>query len=438
MKVVEISRLAIMTVNTYPFQHVHRPVRRVLMLAHRIPYPPDRGDRIRSFHILRELAGHYEVSLACCSDMPADIEQQRVLQSLTSRFAVEPISPMSGRCRGSLAFLTGEAVTPSIFYSPKLAKTVINWHHQRPFDAVFIYCTGMVRYARELVAASNGMAMRQVLDLVDVDSVKWRHYAELASGPMRWVYAAESKRLRRIESGGNDPFDAITVVSEAEASVYRREVGYSPGLSVVGNGVDLDYFKPLDDPDNHLMVFVGVLNYKPNVDGVSWFVERVMPQLRRRMPDARLLIVGRDVSPRIQQLARHRYVEVVGPVRDVREQLSRASVVIAPLRISPGIQNKVLEAMASSRAVVCSPGAGQGIDAESGTHLVTAGSTHEYVSHITRLMNFKSHRLAIASAARRRVQERYAWSEVLRPLIDLVGGRRPEGEANHRPMFDAA
>ena len=408
------------------------------MLTHRIPYPPDRGDRIRSYHILRQLAEHFEVSLACTTDRPADLDQQRIVKQLTSRLAIQRISSQSSKLRGGISFLCGQAVTPSVFFCPQLARTIIDWHHQRPFDALFTYCTGMIRYARVLTNGTCSPPSRHVLDLVDVDSLKWREYAGQSVNPKRWIYAAESRRLRRIESGKDDYLDAITVVSDAEAEVYRREVGHFSRLFVVGNGVDLEYFNPLPDSDSRSMVFIGVLNYKPNVDAIVWFVERVMPLLGKRVADARLRIVGRDVSPRVRQLARYKNVEVVGPVPDVRRQLSQASVVIAPLRISPGIQNKVLEAMSSARAVVCSPGAAQGITAVDGVHLLTSKSPHEYVSHITRLMNFKSHRQAIAAAARKRLEEQYSWSQMLLPMIELVRGTRLAGDENQRPMFDAA
>ncbi len=402
---------------------------RVLLLAHRLPYPPDRGDRIRSYHLLKHLSRDFDVAVACVSDDPVWLQHHQLLRTMAQRVTIQPISPNWSRVRGFSALFKGQPVTPAWHYRVGLAQSILQWHEQDPFDVVLTFCTGMIQYARLLT--SHGLRKaglrhspvpRQVIDLVDVDSMKWASYAKSTWPPVSWVYGAEARRLRRIESGALDHFDAITVVSDAEAAAYRQSVGEHPGLTVVRNGVDLDYFAPLPDAgaNSHSLVFVGVLNYRPNSEGITWFAKNVMPLLRQRVPDATLKIVGRHPTPRVEQLGMIPGVEVVGSVPDVRSYLAEAAVVIAPLQIARGLQNKVLEAMACQRAVVCSPGAAKGIDATPGEHLLVADQPEEWASQLQGVLEDPTRRQVLAQAARRHVEQTYAWDRALTPMTALL------------------
>ncbi|MCC7145286.1 MAG: glycosyltransferase [Phycisphaeraceae bacterium] len=439
------------------------------MLTHRVPYPLDRGDRIRAYHILRHLSDSCDVSLAAISDEPITSAQRQALESLTHRLTVRQINSRYSQLRGGLSLLAGRSATPACLYRRDLAKTICRWHQEQPFDAVLTYCTSMVSYARRFYRwlkdrpASSGHPHsdppRHVIDLVDVDSVKWQEYAAHARGPMRWVYAAEARRLRAVEAGRFDHFDALAVVSDAEADAYRRTVGSHPGLTTLRQAVDLDYLHPLPDHDGLDLLFVGTLNYAPNVEGICWFAQHVMPELRRRLPQVRLRIVGRHPTPRVLALgqlpgagalpgvAPHGNagparqlpgalpgafpgagagVEVVGPVDDVRPYLAQATAVVAPLLIARGIQCKVLEAMAAARVAVCSPGAAEGIVAQPSQHLLVAQNPQQWADCLEKVLTDKAYRTRIAQSARRQVEAIYPWSECLKPLLPLLLG--PTGE----------
>ncbi|MBI1337961.1 MAG: TIGR03087 family PEP-CTERM/XrtA system glycosyltransferase [Phycisphaera sp.] len=398
---------------------------RVLLLTHRLPYPPDRGDRIRSYNLLKLLAQHTELGVACTSDDPVWLQHHQLLMTMAQRVAIQPISNNWGKLKGAIALATGKPVTPACFYRQGLADSILQWHEQQPFDTVLTFCTGMVQYARLLthgLGKKYNPDIRHVIDLVDVDSQKWRAYAKSTWSPKRFVFAAEARRLRRVERGDFDRFDAVTVVSENEAKAYREHVGDHPNLVVVRNGVALDYFHPLEDAgESKTITFVGVLNYRPNADGVIWFVKNVLPKLRQRLPGAKFVIVGRHPTPAVMELGRHEGVEVVGSVPDVRQYLSQSAAVIAPLLIARGTQNKVLEAMSCQRAVVCSEQASQGIDAVPGKHLLVAQNPDEWVNHLERLMTEPDYRKGIAGAAREHVEREYSWERALEPMLKLVG-----------------
>ena len=407
---------------------------RLLMLTHRLPYPPDRGDRIRSYHMLKELAKHFEVGIACTSDEPVWLQHHQLLSTIAKRVAIQPISLKASKVKALAAVATGNAVTIKYYYRQGLADTIMQWQEEVPFDVILTFCTGMLQYARLLRPANrkknqrasvtaSGQPIRHVIDLVDVDSLKWQNYADHSWPPMRWLYHTEAQRLKRIEAGKYDHFDAVTVVSPAEAEAYRQSVGDHPGLTAINNGVDLDYFAPLPDSDSKSVVFVGVLNYKPNADGVVWFTHQVLPRLRAIVPDAKFLIVGRHPTQRVEELGQQPGVEVVGSVPDVRIYLSEASTVVVPLQIARGVQNKVLEAMACGKTVVCSRQAAEGIQAKDGDHMLVANDPDQWALHLSKAMNDSVLRQRIGHAARLNVEQHYSWSQCLKPLVQLLKGQ---------------
>ena len=427
------------------------PRQRVLFLTHRVPYPPDRGDRIRAFHILQFLAARYDVSLAAVSDEPVTSDQMQVIESFTQRVAIQKINAKWGKLRGLVSLALGGAVSPAYFYRPALAKTIAAWHREEPFDAIVTFCTGMVSYARAITqehrperavpiahdnqefsgaktpqtamrsaARSRNVTPIHIIDLVDVDSAKWAQYAKHSKFPMNLIYAAEAKRLRAIEAGEHDHFDAIGVVSEAEANIYRNEVCQHPGLTVLRHAVDTQFHQPMADANSKTIVFIGVRNYKPNVEGIIWFVRNVMPLLREQVPDVKLQIIGRHPSPHVTSLSSEANVEVIGSVPDVRDYLRAAVASIAPLQIARGVQTKVLEAMASGRVAVCSKGAAEGIHGNGGEHLLICDSPSQWAATLTNVITQPALRSRIASQARQRIEDQYRWEKCYEPLEKLI------------------
>lgn len=400
--------------------------RRVLMLTHRMPYPPDRGDRIRAWHLLKLLAEHFDVALAATTHEPVAAEQFDAVMDCARTLAVEPLRPTTSRIRAVGGWLLGRAGTPEYFFRSTLARQILQWHADRPFDAVLTFCTGMIASSRSLMRLPQ--RPRHVLDLVDVDSDKWAQWSAASRGPRRWCYGLEARRLREVEAGQHDLVDAITIVSHAEAELYRQTVSLDAPLHVVGNGVDLEYFRaqPIEriDADVPRILFTGVLDYRPNVDALIWFTRHVLPLLQRQGVNARLTIVGRDPSPKVWALGRLSNVDVVGPVPDVRPYLAQASVVIAPLRLARGVQNKALEAMSSGRSVVCSPAVAQGLSAAPGRDFLLADAPQQWADTVTQLIRNPAQRDALAAAGRRRVEQTYRWHDQLAPMLELLAPSR--------------
>lgn len=281
-----------------------------------------------------------------------------------------------------------------------------------------------------------------VTDLVDVDSQKWFDYAEKAHGPLRWLYRLEGRRVRQLEAAAAQRSRAVIVVSEAEANLLRS---HCPAAEIVTiqNGVDLDYFHP--PAEGELIgsieggiapmdcLFVGALDYRPNVDGLLWFCREVWPEVRRQFPDARFGIVGRNPCSSVRRLMRQLGVEVIGSVPDVRPYLWRSQVVLAPLRIARGIQNKVLEALAARKAVVASPQAIEGLALTPNEHLRRAETAAAWINDIGELLSDTSKRQQLGDAGCEFVRIRHRWEECLSPLTGLIHSSNRIAAVEDRP-----
>jgi sugar transferase (PEP-CTERM/EpsH1 system associated) len=399
----------------------------ILLLTHRVPYPPNRGDRIRSYHLLQFLAERANVSLACVSDEPVAGETMQQLSRLCHQIAIGRTSRIGRAVRSAWSLARGHSATEGYFWNADLARTVRNWIVGGKFDAVISYCSGMFHYAAP--AFSAGVPV--FVDLVDVDSQKWIDYASRASGPASWLYRIEGRRIERLERELGARCKAITVVSNVEASLLRR---ICPTASVhsISNGVDSDYFQPadggaapepktLDTTGRHECVFVGALDYGANVDGVTWFCRQVWPEVHRRFPQARFVMVGRNPVAQIRRLAAVPGVELAGEVPDVRPYLHRADLAVAPLRIARGIQNKVLEALSAGMPVIASPQAIAGLELIPGEHILAAETPDEWVTNIGTLFVHADERRRLGVAGREFACRRHRWDNCLQPWEGLLG-----------------
>ncbi len=388
---------------------------KVLCLTHRFPYPPNRGDRIRSYQVLRYLAERADVDLATLADeTPADAHVAK-LTRLCRRMVVKPI----GRWRWAHAAgqaLMGRSASEGLFLSTSLRREIREWTAETQYDAAVVVCSGMAPYVR----AFQRPPRRTIVDLVDVDSQKWLDYAESAPRPAKWLFGLEGQRLRRLERSLAEGVDAVTLVSELERKLFETFCPNSRALSVI-NGVDMKYFQPIDAVEAETsVVFVGALDYRANVLGIRWFVENVWPSLKNAVPSASLSIVGRKPTPQVRSLEQSPGVRVFGDVADVRPHLGRAAVAIAPLQVARGIQNKVLEAMAMAKSVVASPQALEGISAIDDVHVCVADKAEHWVEQILRLWRQPESRQVMGRQARQFVEDEHCWSACLSPLEELL------------------
>lgn len=394
----------------------------LLFLAHRIPYPPDKGDKIRSWHFLSHLAKQHTVHLACFVDDPPDWEHAPRLREICEKCYFAELGPLAVGSRGLSALTRGESVTVASYRDKALGAWVRDLLARRRLDSILVYSAAMAQY----VMAATETPVRRVIDFVDVDSDKWRQYAETRAWPLSWLYRRESRRLLDLERGIAAAFEASIFVSSAEAALFRSLVPECAGkVFHLANGVDPEYFSPDRTYENpyapamQALIFIGAMDYWPNVDAARWFAARVLPRVRKSIPEAHFYVVGSSPGLRVRRLDRLPGVTVTGRVDDVRPYLAHAAAAVAPLRVSRGVQNKILEAMAMAKPVVATPQALEGIEAEAGQEVLVASDADSFAREIVDLVRSNRHE-EIGRRARARVRADHDWSASLAYLDSLL------------------
>jgi sugar transferase (PEP-CTERM/EpsH1 system associated) len=390
----------------------------ILFLAHRIPFPPDRGDKIRSWHILKHLGKLGPVHLACFADDEADAAHLPALRAAMGGALGEAhveVRRIHKAAAGARALVTGRPVSLALFDSARLRAFVVRLLARADIATVFAFSGQMAQFVPE-----DGRA-RFVMDFVDMDSAKFAAYAQEAAAPMRWIHRREAARLFAFERETAARADIATFVSEAEAALFRAQTGLA-NIRTLSNGIDLAFFDPaapfvrIEAGCGPVLLFTGQMDYAPNIDAVTWFAREVLPLV----PGARFVIAGRNPVPDVAALASDR-VHVTGAVADIRSWLAAADVVVAPLRIARGIQNKVLEAMAMAKPVVATPAAFEGIEAVPGRDLIVADGAAAMAREIGALLDAPARAAALGRAARRCVEAGYGGDRRLAPLAEIVG-----------------
>ncbi len=329
----------------------------VVFLCQRVPWPPDRGDRITTWHFLQHLlARGAAVHLGCFVEEDRDAEGVAFLRERCHEVVAPRLSRRRRKFTSLRGLLTGEALTLPFFRHGDLQRAVDRWTTQQPIDLVYVYSSSMAQYAM------TAPARARVMQFAELDSDKWRQFAT-RSGPVgRWIYGREAARLLQFEDRVARTFSRSLVVSDVERELFTARI---PGVvpDVLPNGVDVAHFTSQGDGERqpHTAIFTGVMDYEPNVDGVLWFAEQCWPVLRERFRDAQLLVVGSKPVAPVQALANLPGVTVTGRVPETPPWFDRAAVAIAPLRLARGVQNKVLEAMSMALPVVATPQAAQGL-----------------------------------------------------------------------------
>lgn len=385
---------------------------KILFLAQRIPYPPDRGDRIRAFHIIQFLAQHHEIIVGTLAQSSEELEQVSGLREHTTAVDVEVVTRRQSLVQYSSAFLQRQPLTLAHYRSRRLAKCVAR--RLAACDMAFVYCSSMAPY----IECSR---LPKLIDFVDCDSAKWDDYAQRAGGIRRWIYRREGRMVRRYESQIVAQFDHCFVTTEQERALLAPHADASR-VTPVGNGIDFAYFRrhPTALREPYTLLFTGVMDYFANVDGVTYFAQRVLPLIRRAIPQVTFLIVGRNPTAEVRELAQDPSITVTGYVPDVRPYLERAAVGVVPLRIARGIQNKLLEAMAMELPVVATSAAAEGIRAIASRHLLLADEAEAFAQSVVHLLRNEGLQREIGREARALVQQNYDWQATLRPVEKIL------------------
>lgn len=410
----------------------------LLFLAHRLPYPPDKGDKVRSYHLLRHLLKSHRVLVGTFLDDPLDEPHVAALREQCADLHVERLVPPRAKFASLAGLITGEALTMHYYRSKRLAQWIARRIAVERIDAAVAFSSSMAPYL------DHHPTLPLLVDFVDVDSAKWTEYSRRHRWPLSWVYAREGRTLlkeeRRIASRARYSFFATAkeaALFHSIAPESRAQVGH------FDNGVDAEYFAPdaaRASPfaaDEVPLVFTGAMDYWPNIDAVSWFAREVLPGLRARRAALRFHVVGRNPTLEVRALAGPG-VTVTGTVSDVRPYLQHAAVVVAPLRLARGIQNKILEAMAMGRPVVAAAACVDALQARPGGDLLAATQTAEWQQAIERLLVETAQAQSLGMAARRCVLDHYSWVAHLSAVDHALAVLERRGRAEDASAVDDA
>jgi len=395
---------------------------KLLLLVHRLPYPPNKGDKVRSFHLLKHLLLTHRVFLGTFIDDPDDERHLPTLRALCPDLHVERIQPRRAKFASLRGLLSGEPLTLCYYRSRGLDRWVHDIAAQHSLQASVVFSSSMAPFAQPLTPN-----VPMLVDFVDVDSAKWTQYAPEHRWPLSWLYRREGRELlayeRRVAAQARQSF----FVTPNETELFLSQAPECRGsVQSLSNGVDADFFQhdaaqPSPFVAGELpIVFTGAMDYWPNIDGVSWFVSEMLPALRLRWPQVRFYVVGRSPSTAVRALAAPD-VEVTGTVPDVRPYLQHAAAVVAPLRVARGIQNKILEAMAMAQPVITVSSCADAIGADATQGLLRADSPSAFVDALDALLGDAPFRSALGVCARQYVLQGFSWQAHLAGLDRFLG-----------------
>lgn len=388
----------------------------ILFLAQRVPFPPNKGDKLRSFNEIKFLSQKNSISLVCLTDNRNDKGFATELHKYCRSVDIVYLSRLNSKVQSACGLLFPRPLTLSYFHSNRLQAVVDHKLQNESFDAIMVYCSSMAQYVEQV------NTIPKLIDFVDVDSEKWSQYSTYARFPMRYLYLLESRRLRRYEALLAETFQHCIFVSKKEADDFIRLVCTSPTVTSIPNGVDGALFQPSSEPyDRQSLVFTGAMDYFANVEAVLYFVSEIFPIIQKTVPDVKFYVVGSNPAKELCRLAKtDPHIIVTGSVDSVQPYVVKSAVLVAPMRIARGVQNKILEAMAMGVPVVTTSLGFEGIAATPNKDIFIEDLSERFANKVLELMLDDRLRMELSENSRKTVEANYDWSKNLSKLEDIL------------------
>jgi polysaccharide biosynthesis protein PslH len=387
---------------------------RIFYICRRVPFPPDRGDKIAAFNQIRHLAAHHEVHVFCLGDGAQDLENISGLQEYAKSVTAAPVEELTIRLRALRALFSGTSLSVAALNEAELHRAIQRKFTELRPDLILVYSCNMAQFVEDFPSVPR------IIHFGDLDSMKWQLYSERSWLPLQWIYATEAQRLLAYERRIAQIFSRALVHTDGEKRDFEKLIPGIP-LTVVGNGVDLEYFRSTGEAKRPAsMVFTGVMDYRPNIDAVVWFCDQILPIVQGQIPAANFTICGSRPTAAVRALARRRGVTVTGWVPDARPYLDRAEVFVAPLRMARGVQNKLLEALAMGLPCVASMPAARGTVVGDGEGILIGDEPAGFARHIVELLRDGDRRSNMACRARKAMEVNYRWETQMAQLDHAV------------------
>lgn len=382
----------------------------ILFLCHKIPYPPNKGDRIPTYHRVRFLSQRHKLHLVFPCFYQEELKYLDELRKYSDSIHTTLMPAFWSKLKSLFYLFSFRPLTLPYFYSKKLSLDVKRILKEEKIDLIYVYSSSMAQYVMD------AMGVRKIMDFADADSHKWLQYFKFTWPPLSWVYFLEYLKMKAFEKKVAKNFDSTIAISEDEKKLFGSYIK-DLKMDVVNNGVDLEYFKPREKGYNlKQLIFVGAMDYIPNIDAVTYFFQQILPLVKEKVPDVKFYIVGGRPSAAVKKLAEDRSVVVTGFADDVRKVLTDSAVCVAPLRIARGVQNKILEAMAAGVPVVTTSKGNEGINARRGEDIFVEDDPRSFAQRIVELLNNSLLRNQTARNARGFVEKNHNWQVNLEKL----------------------
>ncbi len=396
----------------------------ILFLTHRVPFPPNKGEKIRTYHQLKHLSelGH-TIHLFSPYEDESELEHfNALLESFCAKVESEQLKHKTIRLLKGLA--KGQSLSVANFYDKNLQLKFDHFLSINTVDAILCSASSMAEYVfKSKTINTLDKKPLLIMDFMDVDSDKWGQYKQSSSFPMSLVYAREQRLLAQYEKKIVKQFDVSYLIAEAEVSLFNQKVIKSDKVHVMGNGLDTTTFYPVKVKQQNpapVFLFTGVMDYKPNEDAVIWFVKSCWPTIITKHPNARFVIAGMNPSADINQLTNDKGIEVTGFVDDILPYYQQADIFVAPFRLARGVQNKVLQAFACALPVISTPMGAEGILCEPDRDILIASTPDEFIQQANRLISQPALAQKIGQSAEQKIKQHYSWQSQLQPLDDLL------------------
>ena len=398
---------------------------KILYLAQRLPFPPNKGEKIRTFHQIQRLAqlGH-RVDVAAPQEQEQDTLEGSKLAAITQGRVI--LSRKPGKASLFMGLIKGEPLSVSNFYSSELQQQIDQYLASHPVDAIVCTSSAMAAYVfKSKALGSLNKAPKLIMDFMDLDSDKWAQYAATAKPPMKWVYQREARLIGNYEARIYQRFQTSIFISQAEVDLLAKRIGNDEKFLVVSNGVNTQEFCPpssraaISAASLH-MLFTGVMDYLPNEDAVCWFINDAWSQVKAKYPSATFTIVGMNPSKKVLQLADKPGVKVTGFVDDVIPYFNQANLFVAPFRLARGVQNKVLQAFACGLPTITTSMGIEGINAQHQENVLIANDIATILKAIDQLVSDPDKAATIGKNARALLEQDFSWESRLEPLCRII------------------
>lgn len=392
---------------------------KLMVVLPRVPYPLDKGDKLRAYHMLHELSLSCKLYVCCIADSAPDKKAEKVLSEFCEEVHFFPISKMRSAAGALQSFFNGKPLQVGYFYSAAIHGEIVKQASRIEPDKIIFQLVRTAQYSEGLPAD------KLVIDYMDAFSEGYKRMAEKSFGLNRCLYAAEAKRLRQYETDVFNKFSKHLIISAQDRELIQNSGRHT--IEVISNGVDTHYFQPNGQEKIYDLHFHGNMSYLPNIDCAQYIARQLLPELNRRGTKVRLLISGAAPHATVKALAKRNETEVTGWIEDVRQAYSASKIFIAPLQLGTGIQNKILEAIAMGVPCVISAGAAKALLLQHGKHVLIGNTPAEYCDHIEFLLKNRDTGKKLADAALAHVQQNFKWADNMKKLIRFIA------EPTHAP-----